>query len=64
MPIPIQSTMQLDPQITAPLHIVYLLIVKHEFRHADLVSSGEGYGRTLITVDPYARAASLPPDVI
>jgi hypothetical protein len=35
------------PQITALLHVFYLLIVKREFRHVNLVSSVEGYGRTL-----------------
>ena len=49
------------PQIKALLHVVYLLIVKREFRHVNLVSFGEGYGRTLsLLILMRERLAYLP----
>ena len=54
---------QVNPQVMALLHIVYVNIVKHESRHVDTMFSGEGDGTTLLSIDCYVRAASPPPDV-
>ena len=48
--------MQVDPQITALLHVVYMFIVKHEFRHIDRFLSRKGYSTAFVAIDLNARA--------
>jgi hypothetical protein len=55
--------MQMNPQIPALLHVVYINIVKQESRHIDTILSREGDGTTLLSNDLDARAASPSSDI-